>query len=710
MADIIEINLAVKGDRDVGRAQQELERMRKTLIQVAQAERSGELATGSLAKATGQWTKRIQQATGDMAKATKAVHGYKRALDQMTDRQLSAAAGFAASGKGLRRMEILAQQTGYQLGDLAVQIQGGTNAAVALGQQGSQLLGFFGPAGALAGAGLAIATAFIAPFIKAKKEAEDFEKKSKDISEALQRLDKIRLDNVGQGMLGTIKEAKAEFQALLGMMEQAELSKLKKALKAPFDAVVAELKSNQFKSNLSAQLGASAPGYESKLGLKTQNEALFVAKQLQTLEGKTREELAGQLENITQSLALRGVLTTELQNMLSVLAQQAGVEDVITEQAEKQKDLKDMARAAADKGREMSNAELIVARQLTAEEQTVIEARRISNDELLVGQGIVEAIAGHQEDLVKQATAYGEQLGVGLTRAIQLIQQAKAESTIGLDAFGDFGNWKQGAPSSSKPSKTKRGKSALQRFQEQLAVQRDIIGMTKEEAAVRQALGAEYDTTSKRIIDGLIKQTEEIKRLQEQQKKSQELAQVIGDAFSNSFEGIVSGTMTVKDAFKNMARDIVAYLFKVLVIQRMIQGIGGALSKSSNTAVAGIGDALSNYSANGNAFSRGNLVPFANGGVVGAPTTFGMSGGRTGLMGEAGPEAIMPLKRGKDGKLGVAAEGGATTVVNNINVSGSDPSAVRAEVAKLMPQITNATKAAVIDARRRGGAMRATFG
>lgn len=78
------------------------------------------------------------------------------------------------SRKGMRRVELVAQQAGYQIGDLAVQIQGGTNAAVALGQQGSQLLGFFGPAGALAGAGLAIATAFIAPFIKAKEKAEDF--------------------------------------------------------------------------------------------------------------------------------------------------------------------------------------------------------------------------------------------------------------------------------------------------------------------------------------------------------------------------------------------------------------------------------------------------------------------------------------------------------------------------------------------------------
>ena len=113
------------------------------------------------------------------------------------------------------------------------------------------------------------------------------------------------------------------------------------------------------------------------------------------------------------------------------------------------------------------------------------------------------------------------------------------------------------------------------------------------------------------------------------------------------------------------------------------------------------------------AFSGGKQIQaYANGGVVGGPTYFPMAGGKTGLMGEAGPEAIMPLKRGKGGKLGVSVEGGSgsVNVVNNINVTGgSDPAAIRAEVAKLMPQITSVTKSAVIDARRRGGQMKSAF-
>ena len=69
----------------------------------------------------------------------------------------------------------------------------------------------------------------------------------------------------------------------------------------------------------------------------------------------------------------------------------------------------------------------------------------------------------------------------------------------------------------------------------------------------------------------------------------------------------------------------------------------------------------------GGAFSQGRVTPFATGGIVSGPVQFPMRGGM-GLMGEAGPEAIMPLTRGPDGKLGVMANGGgrAVNVVMNI--------------------------------------------
>jgi hypothetical protein len=191
-------------------------------------------------------------------------------------------------------------------------------------------------------------------------------------------------------------------------------------------------------------------------------------------------------------------------------------------------------------------------------------------------------------------------------------------------------------------------------------------------------------------------------------KRQQDLYDMVGSSMEKSFMSMVDGTATVKDAFKAMASDIIKELYRVLVVQRLVGGFN--VSTGTGTGIVGaIGRLFGN--ANGNAFSNGNVVPFANGGVVGSPTTFPMAGGKTGLMGEAGPEAIMPLKRGKDGKLGVAADGGGTVVVNNhFNISANGDDSVKRIVRQQIPQIAEATKAAVVDAKRRGGSYGRAFG
>ena len=94
------------------------------------------------------------------------------------------------------------------------------------------------------------------------------------------------------------------------------------------------------------------------------------------------------------------------------------------------------------------------------------------------------------------------------------------------------------------------------------------------------------------------------------------------------------------------------------------EGLGAALS----SAVTGL-----TANARGNVFTGGVLKPFADGGVVAGPTLFPMRGG-TGLMGEAGPEAILPLARGSDGRLGVRSDGGGRPVQVTFNVTTPDVS------------------------------------
>jgi lambda family phage tail tape measure protein len=120
-------------------------------------------------------------------------------------------------------------------------------------------------------------------------------------------------------------------------------------------------------------------------------------------------------------------------------------------------------------------------------------------------------------------------------------------------------------------------------------------------------------------------------------------------------DGVLMGTQSISDGFRDMARVIIAQLLKIAAY-RAIAGIFG------NDAFGGMFAPTPN--AKGNIFSNGNVVPFAKGGVVNRPTLFPMANG-TGLMGEAGPEAVMPLRRDSRGRLGVAG-GGTSVTVNNM--------------------------------------------
>lgn len=137
-----------------------------------------------------------------------------------------------------------------------------------------------------------------------------------------------------------------------------------------------------------------------------------------------------------------------------------------------------------------------------------------------------------------------------------------------------------------------------------------------------------------------------------------------GSGLRRAFDGVVFDGMRLSDALKGLGRSMADNVYG-MAMKPVQTALGSALAQG----VAGLfGGAF----AGGAAFSQGRVVPFAAGGVVQGPTLFPMRGG-TGLMGEAGPEAILPLARGADGRLGVqAGGGGARPVTVTINVTTPD--------------------------------------
>jgi hypothetical protein len=144
-----------------------------------------------------------------------------------------------------------------------------------------------------------------------------------------------------------------------------------------------------------------------------------------------------------------------------------------------------------------------------------------------------------------------------------------------------------------------------------------------------------------------------------------QLGDQMGAAFGRAFEDMVIGAMDAKEALRQLALELQRILLRSLVTQPLGNAISGVVQGIIPTVI----------SAKGNVFSGGNVVPFASGGVVDRPTMFPLRGNKTGLMGEAGPEAILPLTRGAGGKLGVKAESTGPQKVVNLTMNISTPDA-----------------------------------
>jgi len=126
------------------------------------------------------------------------------------------------------------------------------------------------------------------------------------------------------------------------------------------------------------------------------------------------------------------------------------------------------------------------------------------------------------------------------------------------------------------------------------------------------------------------------------------IANVALNAIGSVTDGLIEMITTGKANFKEMAASILKDLAKIMMKAALAKIVASAFGIT--------------LSAKGNVIQGGTIKPYAKGGVVAAPTVFPMAGGDVGLMGEAGPEAIMPLKRGNNGKLGIEVAGRSNAV------------------------------------------------
>jgi hypothetical protein len=187
-------------------------------------------------------------------------------------------------------------------------------------------------------------------------------------------------------------------------------------------------------------------------------------------------------------------------------------------------------------------------------------------------------------------------------------------------------------------------------------------------------------------------------------KSMGDLAGNLGSSFASAFEGMANQltefVTTGKANFRDFAASVLKDISRMIIRYAIFNAVKGILN-AFNPAASLV------QAANGRVFAQNGIQPFARGGIVDRPTLFPFAKG-TGLMGEAGPEAIIPLKRGRDGKLGVAGGGGGTTnVVVNVDASGSKVEGDAGQAKALGNAISAAVQSELIKQKRPGGLLSA---
>ncbi len=279
-------------------------------------------------------------------------------------------------------------------------------------------------------------------------------------------------------------------------------------------------------------------------------------------------------------------------------------------------------------------------------------------------------------------TAFKEFMGIGLENAIKKSQVAVARAQKNFDRVSGLDDNPRNR--NLKAQANNQLIIAQEKLNELLREQNELEGesLENDDKKLKKSIST-YDS----LRSGMQSYVDSIKDMNKQ----------IQDATMKAFKGmedaLVNFVMTGKLNFADLTRSILADITRIIIRQTIITPLLGAFGITPN--------------AKGNAYGKEGLMKFAKGGIVSSPQLFAYGSGGSGnfgLMGEQGAEAILPLKRGRSGNLGVEASGGmSNNIVVNVDASGSSVEGDQAEGKALGLALSSAIQTELIKQQRPGG-------
>ena len=710
-------------------------------------------ATEQAAAAQAQYTQRMEQLRLRLDPVYRASQQYKQSLRELI--QFQKAGGItmdeyrqrvvqlkdefgkvSQGGRGARRsmnnFNIGIQQAGFQISDFAIQVQSGQSAFVAFSQQASQLVGILplvadnigltaGKAIALSsGLGIAIPLITVAAGAlfdmgkNSEEAADDVDFLADAVKNASRELKEYREEIALVG---------SEYETLAEVGLSTQISNTQKELDA--------LLSQREQILQSASTGFSAPGatqdYEEETSEALKENTSEIEKQIylkkqqlsQLVQERESLETVKRLMRDTNDLVeagSRAVLernrnfyqtTLELDRQLRLVQAeiQYGEEslEVVKLRAKQEAILKGYTQDQIDAyvaqvveiERVKDEAEeLNRTLDQTFRNRTVMYSIRFSGEETVMSQPVL------QPPKAPDMPSYKDLIAMGWT--------AKDIEAMGVSRPTGRGGGGGGGGAGSAFS----AQDYLAGLEQEAKFKRSLVGLSDEQvktAERRQTIvekltqdGENLTETESKRVEELIKMEAQTRRLTEAEEQRQAMMDRVEGHMKNALMSVVDGSKSVEDAFRTMMRNIILSVYETKVAEPAANAFG-------NLVEAGISSLFTN--AKGNVISGGeHVTAYADGGVVNRATMFPMRGGM-GLMGEAGPEAIMPLKRGSNGKLGVQMDGaaGGVTVNQYFNISANGDESVKRIVRQESPRIAEQAKSAVVDAKRRGGTYGRSF-